>query len=58
MREELGEVTELFSGDTGMRLKVGMGGDEGSGNRASIGIQQLNRTHWHQGLGPGGQLAR
>lgn len=23
---------------------------------AGVGNQQTNRTHWHQGLGPGGQL--
>lgn len=58
MQEELGGFTELFSRETGMRLEVGVGGNEGSENRASIGNQQLDRTHWHQGLGPGGQLDR
>ena len=58
VQEELGGVTELFSRETGIRLEVGVGGNEGSENRASIGNQQLDRIHWHQGLGPGGQLDR
>lgn len=58
VQEELRGVTELFSGETGTRLEVGVGGNEDSENRASIGNQQLDRTHWDQGLGPGGQLDR
>ena len=51
-------ATELFSEETGTRLEAGAGGNEGSENRASIGNKQLDRAHWHQGLGPGGQLDR